>query len=260
MEIRGVDLAVQRRGEGPVMLWCHGLTSSIANEDDRNLWSLVDPVNGAGYGLVRYDARGHGRSGGSLVPFDYDWSNLALDAWALHKELAASVDEPWVVGGASMGAATTLHMAVQRADRVRAMVLVIPPTAWESRPPQKELYKGAVDFIRRNGKQKYVEATQRLPPLPIFADQAVRSVPDISEELLPTVLEGAANADFPAKEIVSALSIPTLILAWDTDPGHPVSTAEQLAELLPNNELSIARSFDQILGWSDRIAAFLRAL
>ena len=242
------------------MLWCHGLTSSIANEDERKLWSLADPVGAAGFGLIRYDARGHGRSGGSLVPFDYDWSSLAVDAWALHDGLAASSSDPWVVGGASMGAATTLHMAVTRPEQVRAMVLVIPPTAWETRPPQKDLYMGAVDFVKRNGKQKYVEANKRLPPLPIFAEHDMRSVPDITEELLPTVLEGAARADFPSRALVSELTMPALILAWDTDPGHPVSTANALAELLPNHQMAIATTFDQILGWSDRIGSFLKSL
>ncbi len=260
MEIRGVDLNVQRTGNGPVMLWCHGLTSSIANEDERKLWALAEPVNDAGLGLVRYDARGHGCSGGSLVPADYDWASLAVDAWALHDELAASTDEAWVVGGASMGAATTLHMAVTRPEQIRAMVLVIPPTAWETRPPQKDLYMGAVDYVKRNGKQKYVEANRRLPALPIFKDHDVRTEPDITEDLLPTVLEGAACTDFPSKKLVGALIMPTLILAWDTDPGHPVSTAEQLADLLPNNRVSIARTYDQILGWSDQIGAFLSGL
>ena len=119
---------------------------------------------------------------------------------------------------------------------------------------------GAVEYVKRNGKQKYVEANLRLPALPIFKDHDVRSEPDIAEELLPTVLEGAASADFPSRELIGTLTMPTLILAWDTDPGHPVSTAEQLAELLPNNRVSIARTYDQILGWSDQIGAFLSGL
>jgi 3-oxoadipate enol-lactonase len=260
MEIRGVDLNVQRLGTGPVMLWCHGLTSSIANEDERNLWTLAEPVTTAGYELIRYDARGHGKSAGSLEPADYGWSSLAIDAWALHDKLASSATDAWVVGGASMGAATTLHMAVSRPEQVRAMVLVIPPTAWETRAPQKDLYMGAVGFVKRNGKQKYVEANRRLPALPIFENHDFRTDPDIAEELLPTVLEGAANADFPSKELVGTLTMPTLILAWDTDPGHPVSTAEALAELLPDNRVSIARSYEEILGWSGQIGAFLGSL
>ena len=242
------------------MLWCHGLTSSMASEDDRGLWSLAEPIDRAGLALIRYDARGHGQSTGRAVAGDYDWANLALDGWALHDRLAQSTDEPWVLGGASMGAATTLHMAAQRPDSVRAMVLVIPPTAWETRRAQREIYEQAAGFIRRNGKARYVEANSRLPPLPIFAERDIRSVPDISEELLPIVLEGAAGADFPSREVVRTFSMPTLVLAWDADPGHPVSTAEQLADLLPNNIMHVATEFEQILGWSDRIADFVRSV
>lgn len=57
INVRGIDLSVQRSGVGPAFLWCHGLTSSIENEDDANLWSLAAPVTSAGFELIRFDAR-----------------------------------------------------------------------------------------------------------------------------------------------------------------------------------------------------------
>ncbi len=264
MHVRGVELAVERHGAatGNTMLWCHGLSSSIANEDERGLWTLAGPANDAGFELIRYDARGHGRSGGTLLAADYTWANLALDALELHNNVAAEDTGPWVIGGASMGAATTLHLAVQRPEIVRAMILMIPPTAWETRAAQRDIYQNAAGYIRTKGKDAYVAASQRLPVIPILADhpEIPRAAPDITETLLPTVFEGAAISDFPSAESIRALTMPTLVLAWDTDPGHPVSTADRLAELLPHADVRIARDLDAIRTWSAAIGTFLRTV
>ena len=262
--VDNLSLEFSRRGSGPSMLWGHGLTSSMANEDKRALWSLAEPVNGAGFELIRYDARGHGRSEGRAVADDYTWANLANDAVALFDALASSPTDQWVIGGASMGAATMLHVATTRADLVRAMVLMIPPTAWETRANQRALYAGAAKFITEKGSAAYVAASHRLPPLPIFdaagKGELMRSEPDIEEVFLPFVLTGAGNSDLPSPDAIRDLRMPTLILAWDTDPGHPVSTAERLAELLPNKTLHVARTFDEITTWPSLIGEFLRLL
>ena len=54
-------------------------------------------------------------------------------------------------------------------------------------------------------------------------------------------------------------SFPALILAWRGDPSHPLSTAERLAELLPNAELHVADSDDDIRAWPVRIREYLAA-
>jgi pimeloyl-ACP methyl ester carboxylesterase len=80
---------------------------------------------------------------------------------------------------------------------------------------------------------------------------------DIDEALLPTVLRGAAASDLPSPDAVAALRQPALILAWDGDPGHPVSTAERLRELIPDSTLEIARTPEALRTWGDRTVRFL---
>ena len=262
MLINGVELGVERHGEGPMMLWGHGLTSSRVNEDARNLFAITAAASAAGYGLVRYDARGHGTSQGTKDPAHYRWDSLAQDALAIHDALAQDPTEPWVVGGASMGAATTLHLAVAHPEMVAAMVLVIPPTAWATRAAQREQYEKGAEFVRRRGKAAYVAAAKAMPVIELFADDpdAARFEPDITEELLPTVLAGAASSDLPAEQQLRTLTMPTLILAWATDPGHPVITAQLLAEYLPHNELHVAATLVQVRSWGPVITRFLRGL
>src|SRR5690242_6825837 len=81
---------------------------------------------GNGVRVVRYDARGHGRSAATGDDADYQWSALAQDMLGVLDALGA---ETAVLGGASMGTATALHAAVSSPQRVEGLVLVIPPTA-----------------------------------------------------------------------------------------------------------------------------------
>jgi hypothetical protein len=51
--------------------------------------------------------------------------------------------------------------------------------------------------------------------------------------------------------------MPALILAWEDDPGHPLSSAEEFARLLPNSRLVIAKNMDDVLTWTRDIRTFI---
>jgi pimeloyl-ACP methyl ester carboxylesterase len=140
------------------------------------------------------------------------------------------------------------------------MVLVIPPTAWESRPPQRDIYEGSADLVERAGIEGLMEARAALPPPPIFADhpELLGSPPDVAPDVLPTVLRGAGATDLPPLDQLAGLDQPTLVLAWEGDPGHPVSTATALAGALIRAELVVAPSLAEVTHWPGRVAAFLQ--
>ncbi len=259
--IRGVDLAFERAGTGPTLVWGHGLTSSRGSEDDLALidWQRVRSVAD----LVRYDARGHGESGFTERPDDYGWDRLALDQLALWDHLGI---ERAIAGGASMGAATALHAAVMAPDRVLGLVLVIPPTAWETRAGQTDLYRQMADVVETAGVEPLIEAGAELPPPDPFLDDprwkqrradTLRSADPVR---LAGVFRGAAVADFPAVEAVRDIACPTLILGWSGDPGHPVSSAERLGRLIDGSVVSIASTATDMAGWTERVSEFVRQL
>jgi 3-oxoadipate enol-lactonase len=71
MKVNGVELAANIEGDGVPFIWAHGLTLSMSVEDSTGLfdWSGCAGV----CKCIRYDARGHGKSQGSLVTEDYVW-------------------------------------------------------------------------------------------------------------------------------------------------------------------------------------------
>ena len=74
------------------------------------------------------------------------------------------------------------------------------------------------------------------------------------------MLRGASTADLPPKEAVAALTVPVLILAWSGDPGHPLRTVDELAELLPHAERHVASTWAEYRSWTDHITDFLHRL
>lgn len=245
---------VSRAGSGPPFVWAHGLTSSRANEDAGGLldWS---PVAAAGRELIRYDAAGHGLAGGPADASAYEWSQLADDLLGLVDELGL---EQVSAGGASMGCATVLHAAVRSPERFDRLVLACPPTAWETRPAQSASYELVAAFVEERGIAAFTRSARAMPRPPIFAEAPELLPADITEALFPHVFRGAAASDLPAPDDVERITQPTLLLAWATDPGHPVSTAERLAELLPDAELQVATTLDHIRAWPELAADFLR--
>ncbi|UOQ56208.1 alpha/beta hydrolase [Leucobacter allii] len=237
-----LDTELSDEGGRPVAQ-LHGLTSSRAR--DRVL--SLDLGRGlSGTRLLRYDARGHGRSSGRAVPEDYAWPRLADDLLAL---LDATFPGEAVHGvGPSMGTGTLLHAAVRDPGRFSGLTLLVPATAWASRAARAEGYRASARLVERRGAGA-LRALERGAPQPPATVGSPPTAPDVAEALLPAVLRGAALSDLPAREAIAGIGIPVTILAWVDDPAHPVSTAEALHALLPAARLRIARTPEDVAAW-----------
>ncbi len=257
---RGFDLDydVAGGGDAPPLIWGHGLTSS------RGISAAYPLVNlrpaEAERAVVRYDARGHGLSSVIEDPTKGSWEELAHDQLALIDHLGF---DRVVVGGVSMGAGTALHAALMLQERLDKMVLVIPPTGWEERAPQVDLYEQMARVVEARGPRALLAASAELPPPDPFvgsSEHADRRAGNLSAAIGPRLaacFRGAAHADLPSIDQIATITTPTLVLAWSGDPGHPVSTAERLGEALPNVRVSIAASRGDFDTWSDQLHDFL---
>ncbi|MEE9415309.1 MAG: alpha/beta hydrolase [Acidimicrobiales bacterium] len=258
--IRGVDLAWERSGAGTTLVWAHGLNSCRADEDRLG---LIDWAEVAKSGQVfRYDARGHGESGFTTEAEAYSWDQMALDQ--LELTASAGVDS-YIAGGASLGAATTLHAAVADPARIEKLLLVIPPTGWETRDAQTETYEQMAQILERKGVGPLLIGAQELPvPDPLigldeWAEHRLSGLRDADPVRMAGLFRGAATANLPNRDLVRLIDSETLILAWSGDPVHPVSSAEELGDLLPNCTVKIATTWAQLQSWTQEAVAFIRA-
>jgi 3-oxoadipate enol-lactonase len=258
---RAAGLAVDDPGgDGRPFVWAHGLTSSRAAEDATALfpWREID-----GLRTIRYDARGHGSSPGPADPASYEWPALALDLVAV---LDASGLDRCAIGGASMGCVTALGATLIVPQRIERLVLVTPPTAWNSRPAQRAVYEEAARLVERRGIDELIELSRGETPPAVLGDAGalvhqagLEQIAAMNPDVLAAILRGAAVSDLPPPGVLAAVTQPTLVLAWVDDAGHPVSTAEILADTLPAADLHVASDLDAVRSWPGVVETFLLA-
>ncbi|MCG8925499.1 alpha/beta fold hydrolase [Lentzea sp. CC55] len=251
----GARIAYELTGSGPLLGYAHGVFLSRAAV--RRLHLLDFDALAADHRLLTYDQRGHGHSTGRPVADDYHFENFTLDLLALLDEL--DLDEPIDFMGSSLGCDVALRAAIAAPSRFRRLVLIIPPVAWEQGPNRtSRWYTDNAESIESGGAARWRRKWARREPLPIFADfPSFDLPPDIPDDLLAPVLRGIGQSDLPSPEEIAALPHPALILTWDTDPLHPVPTAERLHGLLPGSALHVARTVAEVQTWTSRITGFL---
>lgn len=253
-------LAAEVVGEGIPLVWSHALLGSMAQDLDGGVLAWRDLVDIAR--IIRFDARGHGQSECQGTPDDYAWANQARSLWEVVGQFTG---ERVVLGGASMGCAVSLHAACMHPERLKGLVLVIPPRAWEWREGKSGGYRLTANIVK---------CTRGLPfrllgriPFPTgssFRGNArgvmARDLATVDYRGLVGAMRGAALSDFPSRQALSALAIPTLILAWPDDAIHPLALAEELHRVLPDSRLEIAEGEDDPYGWPHLVREFLESL
>lgn len=261
MLVRGVELDVRDEGQGRLLVWGHGLMADMQFEDETG---VLAPRPADGVRVVRYDARGHGHSGATREVADYRWSSLAEDMLGVLDAVGA---DRAVLGGASMGTATALHAAVAAPERVEGLVLAIPPTAWGGRRVQAGIYRAGASVVSAAGLTPFVTMGRAAPAPKILSgelapvrDAMFRAMERLDRHVVPHVLRGAASSDLPSKQVLSELTMPALILAWTGDTGHPLTTAKELARLLPDTDLHLASNADDVKRWPSLVSEFVRGV
>jgi len=262
MKINGLDFNVQVKGEGEALVWGHGLTASIVSEDLLDIFEWVKLSEEAK--LVRYDARGHGKTEPSFSPSDYHWRNLANDMLSVANELGI---DRFIAGGQSMGCATTIYTGILAPNRIKSMILMNPPTAWETRAEQGQLYNKLAKIGGLLGGSILAKIMGRNPErlLPGWLVEAkkenvkgvLEGLKPIKRKTLSSLFKGAAITDLPSREEIKSIDIPTLILGWTGDPTHPVETATELDKLMPHAELHIAEGYSDFQHWPQLIRDFI---
>jgi 3-oxoadipate enol-lactonase len=244
--VPGGRLRVQSRGQGPPVLWTHGMFHPIEVDERTTVGRVLGSLRRCR--LIRYDTRGHGRSPPAATDEAHTWARLGEELLELADTLGL---ERFVAGGISMGAAVSLHAAVKAPGRLLGMVLLAPPTGWDTRPPQLQDYSdlaelGAPERVAKAIAAQLAAAFPEGTPLPLQA--MVEGIRRADPDALGRVLRAAAMSDLPERTALAPLTIPTLVLPWDADPGHPLSTAREIARALPGARLEQVAGVDDYEG------------
>ncbi len=231
VERNGVALNVVVEGDGEAVVMLHG------HALDLRAWDGVAPaLVRAGFRVVRYDQRGHGRSGSP--PSGYRWSDHAADLSEVIAHYAAPAAH---VVGLSKGAGIALECALRRPELVRSLTLVgalLPDL--ELSPAMVGSFRELARAIRADGVQRGVR--EKWLSHPLIAPTAAR--PGARERLEAMVLAFPAGEylaptrDVPDREWkvpdrLAEIAVPTLVVRGDGEVPEFVAMADLLAGRVP---------------------------
>ena len=227
----GVAINFEVEGRGRHVTLLHGVGSHLQAWDDVAA-SLRDDFT-----LLRYDLRGHGKSGKPPGPYSLD--DYVADLAALLD--AQSVDRTTLVGF-SFGGMIAPAFTVRHPERVRALGIV---SAVAGRTPeQRAAVVKRADELGRGGASMTVSAAIERWFTPEFRAQN----PDIIERQIQRVLGNdpggyaAAYRVFAESDPIDDLSkirCPTLVMTGEHDPGSTPTMAMAIHERIAGSRLVI---------------------
>jgi 3-oxoadipate enol-lactonase len=251
----GTRLHVEVDGEGePVTVFAHGLTNSCME-----LAAFTPMAPGT---KVRFCFRGHAHSG-TPEPGHYRFSDFAGDLDTVAETYGATR-----AVGTSLGQGAITHLLARDPERFERIVFVMP-AALDLGLADHERFDRVADLLETLPVEEAVER--------IVADS--KRVADYDEKpwlreldlflwqdlnttgVARSIREITRDVAIGDRELLRKVSAPTLILCQEGDEIHPAELGRILTDLLPNAELIVLGSEDELLArlpeLVTRVAAFL---
>lgn len=252
----GLTLVVDELGDGPPLLFAHGLTSCRA-QSHRQLAHMANK-----YRVVVFDQRGHAESSPITSAVHITLGSLADDIRLILNTLR--IDRAYI-GGESMGAASALRFALSHPNLVLALVLSLPALANEPLVMRNTIYEmgasirtlGIQEFALRNAQESIVAG---------MPASAAASWADVlrSHNTASIALACELVADwlvYDDDRELDVLTMPVHIIARRDDTVHPLELAQRLHRRIVESTLTILdptqRYFTEPQSVGDDIKRFL---
>jgi pimeloyl-ACP methyl ester carboxylesterase len=243
-------------GAGPAVLLAHGFGGSARNFGPQ-MRALKDH-----YRVVRYDARGHGRSDAPPEASAYSPALFVDDMRRVLDEVGAPTA---VVGGLSMGAGTALRFALAHPERARGLVLNAFPAGADDPDGFAGKALGFAETIERDGLEAAGEGyvwgpTTKLDRNAVtFVRQGFLEHPPHG---LALTLRGVI-ARQPAVDAMRAdlarLRMPALVVVG-ADDGPSRRASQALSDALPHAKLVVVPGAGHVVNLQkpDEVSAAMR--
>jgi len=231
VEIDGARIwyTIDGRDDAPAVLLIHSLGTSHA------LWDAQLPTLVDRFRLIRYDARGHGKS--SAPPGEFTIEQLGRDALAV---LDATGVQTATICGVSIGGLTSIWLGQNAHDRVSRLVLA--NTA--ARIGTSDVWSERMQFVRESGIE--IAAEQAIPRW--FTDAFCEEHPDIVARFLAIarscpldsyIAACAALRDADLRRDLHRVTVPTLVVAGSKDESTTVADGAYLRDNIPEARMEV---------------------
>jgi pimeloyl-ACP methyl ester carboxylesterase len=219
-------------GDGPPLVMLH------PGVGDSRIWEPLLPALTETYRVIRYDARGYGRSPAPTVKFTLLTDLIAvLDHYSLDRV---------AIVGCSQGGGSALALALAQPARVAALALLcpgIPGFAWPDEPDDeleaeygRAMQSGDVDAIAGLVQRIWGAAGPTEAVMEQFrsAARAYLASGDLMQE------------DPPVLDRLGEINVPTSLLVGDLDYPPLIESNRQAAARIPGCQLTVVPGLDHL--------------
>ncbi len=229
--LNGIDIYYRIDGadEAPPLLFSNSLGTNIG------MWDRETAELARDFRVIRYDSRGHGKSGAPESFYTID--QLGADAVALLDHL--EVERTWYCG-LSKGGMVGQWLGINAPERVERLVL--SNTSAHMAP--KDLWDGRIATALDGGMAALTETVVERWFTQAFRDKAESDVERIRQMLLTTPAHGYAACcgairDMDQRAGLASVTAPTMVIVGDSDPATPPDHGELIASAIPGGRLHV---------------------
>ena len=216
--------------DGPAILVSNSLASNLGMWDRQ-----IDTLLRLGFRVLRYDSRGHGRSG--VTPGPYSIEMLAGDAVGLLDALGI---ERASFMGCSKGGMVGQMAGTRYGERFDRLVLCSTSAYMGG----ADVWAARIEAVAGGGMAAVVDATIDRWFTGAGQERIPGEVARVREMILATPPEGFiacahAIAGMDQRESIRAIDRPTLVIVGEHDPGTPPSAAELIHDRIAGSKLVV---------------------
>jgi 3-oxoadipate enol-lactonase len=233
IDAEGCPINVQIDGPdgAPVLMLSNSLGTNL------HMWDPQIPEFTKHFRVIRYDRRGHGKSG---VPKGaYTMERLGRDVLATLDALKIKKIN-WC--GLSMGGMVGMWLGAHAADRIEKLILSNTAPYYADKGPWKDREK----TVREKGLASIVSGNMERWFTKGFRDDAANAtkLKEFTDNFLATDIEGyvgciGAIAAMDHRDLLPRIKVPTLIIAGRSDPATPLAQSEYIHQHIPGSKLVV---------------------
>jgi 3-oxoadipate enol-lactonase len=218
-----IHVEVEGPERAPVLMLSNSLGTTLAMWDGQ-----VKPFT-QHFRLVRYDRRGHGKSGVPKGP--YSMEQLGRDVLAVLDGLGIKKIN-WC--GLSMGGMVGQWLGANAPERIERMVL----TNTSSYFPDKNGWNDRLKMVEEKGIEAFAAPNMARWFTKGFLERAPQAVAPIQAMFAATPLAGylgcgAAVRDMDHRALLPKITVPTLVIAGQHDGATPPEANEYISQQIP---------------------------
>jgi 3-oxoadipate enol-lactonase len=231
IESNGCPLHVEIAGpeRAPALMLCNSLGT------DLHMWDPQLAPFSQDFRLIRYDRRGHGKSGVTKGPYSMDM--LGRDALAIINGLGLQ-KVSWC--GLSMGGMVGQWLGANAPDRVERLVLANTACYY----PVKDFWADRIKLVSEKGLTALAKPNMERWFTADFRDREPDTVARMTEMFVATPVDGylgccAAIRDMDHREFLPRITAPTLVIAGRSDLATPMEGAVYIQKHIPGAALTM---------------------